>query len=492
MIVSFIHIGWRRRLELLPEKFCKQIFPKLRRLILAIHVDTSQTLPSKESPDPPKPESRDDATNTLPISSTKPTDPYFIVPHGFRANTYYVAMEKEYNELDRRLFHKRRRDGTACVLLHGQPGVGKSHLARQYVYKNRKKFAGGIFWITAKSKEEMYHSFWNIKQKVVSRDAPELCDGVQSSDFVHMVKMWFQSRSDWLIVFDGVNIEKDEDATELVKFIPDSQNSSLIYISRAKNLESKQQLLRPFPIKVNPLKEEEGSKLLFKMLHIKKAAEAEKKKATELVKQIGGLPLAIDMISHRLADTHEPLVKFKLSYSANPTLESTYNQILDDLLRLDHTEAWNLINIMCWFGQNIPVEMVHLGLRILKAEKVEVKSREDGGEPDINNTFSILMRYALIERNEPETDKDSMSSSRDSLVEPEPIDMLKIHSVVQNFCCVSLNNRICCRCGLVTPSNFFRIHTTKRISKSSRSLNVAAFPTTDITSCMAKRSGTTR
>ena len=50
------------------------------------------------------------------------------------------------------------------------------------------------------------------------------------------------------------------------------------------------------------------------------------------------------------------------------------------------------------------------------------------------------MRYALIERNEPD-DGDYPSANRDCLVEPDPIDMLKILSVVQKFCCGSLNER---------------------------------------------------
>ncbi|KAF6235486.1 hypothetical protein HO173_006169 [Letharia columbiana] len=348
-------------------------------------------------------------------------------------------MEKEYQELDRRLFDKRRRDGTACVLLHGQPGSGKSHLARQYVNKNRKKFGGGVFWITAKSKEERYHAFWNLKQKVVCRDKPELCDGINGKDFVPLVKAWFEGRQEWLVVFDGVTVERDEDTTDFANFVPDSRNSSIIYISRARSLESKQRLLRPFPIKVGPLKEDDAKKLLFKELHIKRPTEAEKRKANELVRNIGGLPLAINAISQRLADTHEPLTKYKLSYSADPTIEETYNKILDDLQRLGHMEAWNLIHILCWFGHEIPVEMVHLGLRILRTN-VEVRATEIGGRPDINTTFGELRRYALIERNEPD-DVDSMSSSRNSLVDPEPIDMLKIHSVVQNFCCDSLNTR---------------------------------------------------
>ena len=97
------------------------------------------------------------------------------------------------------------------------------------------------------------HAFWDIKQKVVARDSPDLRDGVNGNDYVQLVKTWFESRHDWLIVFDGITVERDEDTTDLASFIPDSKDSSIIYISKARNLESKQRLLRPFPIKVGPL-----------------------------------------------------------------------------------------------------------------------------------------------------------------------------------------------------------------------------------------------
>lgn len=382
-----------------------------------------------------------EATETLE-SPPKPSEPYFIVPPGFRANTFFVGMEKELQLLDKNLFDVRqRRVGTACVLLHGQPGGGKSHLARQYVHKNRKKFKGGIFWIQAKSKEERHQAFWIIYQKVVARLSPEACIQVNGDErsYVESVKAWFEARSEWLIVFDGVVLDKDEDTHEFQSFVPDSKSSSIIYISRAKNLESKQRLLRPYAIRVPPLKEDDARKLLFKELHIKKPTDAQAKSAKTLVKQIGGLPLAIAAISHRLADTHEPLSKFSFkSYSTDPTIGGTFNKILDDLQRVGHMEAWNLMNILCFYGQHIPVEMINLGLKALRAYPVEVKSNETGGKPDINISIGILMRYALIERNEPD-DKDSKSSSRDSLVGPEPIDMLKIQSVIQKFCCDSLN-----------------------------------------------------
>ncbi|KAL8924747.1 MAG: hypothetical protein Q9172_002565 [Xanthocarpia lactea] len=309
-------------------------------------------------------------------------------------------MEKELQDLDRRLFDKRRHDGTACVLLHGQPGGGKSHLARQ---------------------DQAYEA---IFQKAVARESPEASTRLSESgsSFIASVKAWFESRQEWLIVFDGLTVDTDADITELAKFVPDSHNSSLIYVSRQSNLASKQRLLRPYPIRVPVLKVDDARNLLLKELNIKKPSPEEIKSANKLVRQIDCLPLAINAVSHRINDFREPLVRYTMkSFSANPKLEGTYNQILDDLQRQGHMEAWSLINILAFFGQDVPVEMLHLGVPGL--QDVQVRSTEGTGKPELNVTFSTLMRHALLERNEPD---EETSSSRDSLVEPEPIDMLKI------------------------------------------------------------------
>ncbi|KAL8926524.1 MAG: hypothetical protein Q9208_002851 [Pyrenodesmia sp. 3 TL-2023] len=335
-------------------------------------------------------------------------------------NARLTSTIRELHDMDRRLFDKRRHDGTACVLVHGQPGGGKSHLVRQYVNKNRKKFSGGVFWIVSHLKEERDQAFESIYQKAVMRESPETSTEISKGrqSFVESVKAWFQSRHEWLMVFDGVTIETDADVTDLATFVPDSRNSSLIYISRQRNLESKQRLLRPHAIRVPVLKTDDARKLLFKELHIRRPTKEQVEHGTKLVKQVDCLPLAITAISHRIADTHEPLVRYSMkSFSNNPKLEGTYNQILDDLQRLGRMEAWNLIQVLAFYGQHVPVEMLHLGVRALQDQDVPVKSRDGMGKPDLNVTF------ALLERNEPKADK---ASSHDSLVEPEPIDMLKM------------------------------------------------------------------
>ncbi|MCJ1246579.1 hypothetical protein MMC30_003788 [Trapelia coarctata] len=375
-------------------------------------------------------------------TSTTPDEPYFIVPPAFRTNTFFVGMQKELVQLDRKLFDKKRRAaGTACVLLHGQAGVGKSHLARQYVFKNREKFPGGVFWINSRLIEEVEKDFWHIAQKVVAADSPGLRTSGDDNggSFVEVVKSWFEARHEWLIVLDGVTMESDKDIDELQRFIPNSRDSSLIYVSRAKRLEIFQRLLLPQAVKVAPLSDDDARKLLLKSIPIHHPREAQIKSATDLVKKVGGLPLAITAISHRIAYTHEPLEKYTIkSYADDQKIGARYHEIMDDLQKRGHMEAFNLISVLCFYGPHIPVEMIHLGLKSLRHNNVEVKSSENGEKPDINSTFGILMRYGLLERNEPD-DRESMSSSRSTILDTEPIDMLKMHTVVQKFCCDRLN-----------------------------------------------------
>ncbi|MCJ1414519.1 hypothetical protein MMC32_000846 [Xylographa parallela] len=351
-------------------------------------------------------------------------------------------MERELQTLDKKLFDKKRRSvGTACALIYAQAGAGKSHLTRQYVTKSRKKFPGGVFWINAWSFEELFKDYWQIAQKFVATDSPDrrISGEATGRQFVDVVKDWFESRHEWLMVLDGVNIEKDEEFDKLQRFIPNSRDSSLIYVSRAKRLESLERLLRPQAIKINPLKDDDARKLLLKSIPILHPREAQIRSATELVRKVGGLPLAINAISYRIAYTHEPLEKYSIrSYSEDHKIGGRYHEIMDDLQKRGHMEAFNLVNILCFFGPHIPVEMVHLGQKTLRHAKVDVKSSENGEKADINNTFGVLMRYGLVERNEPD-EKDSMSSSRSSLTDPEPIDMLKMHMVIQKFCCDRLN-----------------------------------------------------
>ena len=352
----------------------------------------------------------------------------FMAPVGFRPNSLFVGREKEIEQLDKMIFDERQPDrgGTVSVLLHGVPGVGKTHIAREYAFARREKFKGGIFWIAAQTKGLVFQNL----NKLMRTLAIEYWSG----DLIQSVNKCLGNRQNWLLVLDGVSDEK-RDFSELSDFAPDSKDSSIIYIARSKNLSILQQ---PTTIEIRPLGKEASQCLLFKELNLGEVNERQNAKATQIIESVGGLPLAIHAIARRLADTHQPLEKYQISVS-HLSLGGTFQNILEDLLLAGHTEAWNLLHILCWFAPSLPVQMLLFGLEDLK--DVSVNASEDGQVPDINTTLAQLIRYALIERNEPD-DAMNRDSELDARMDREPIDTIKMHTVIQDFCCDSLKNKL--------------------------------------------------
>ena len=370
-----------------------------------------------------------------PDTSTEdPDTAYFIKPSGFRPNSLFVGRQAELAEMHKLLFDKKRRkEGTSAVLIQSLPGGGKTHLARQYLYEHKDDFPGGIFWIRAKSTTELAAGYWDIARKAALKhvegdDAKLLKDPHQ---FIKMVKKWLNHRHDWLLVLDGIHFG---DTEALEKFIPDSPNTSLIYTSTERSVAGNYHFKNPQIIRLPLLSAREAQRLLLLELDKKEPfSRDDLRHSTELVQAMGFLPVVIHAVSQRLKATDEPLSKFARSYVSEPRLRGlgTYMAVVDQLKALGAHEALNLIYLLCFFSQHIPVEMISLGL---KALDVPVKTTEPISGRSLNNTFKILIMFALIDRNRHDDSihsSQSSKSSRDMLA--DNVDVIRLHSVVQGF-----------------------------------------------------------
>ncbi|KAH0542388.1 hypothetical protein FGG08_003233 [Glutinoglossum americanum] len=374
------------------------------------------------------------ATEHPPLKDPNPDDPLFVVPPDFSPNSLFVGMETELKELNKLLFDvNKRAEGTACVLLWCLAGGGKTHLARQYVYTEKHRFRGGVFWVTAKSLEELIDGFWHIAQKAALkglRDPRGYTSQHEIDAFIEPVKDWFESREEWLLVFDGISIEDDSDLVDLRRFIPNRQNSSIIYTSVDRTLARKHLLLNPVALKVEQLKALDAQDLLLKELAPTRLEQADKSNAIELVQKMQYLPLMIHAAARYMRTTGLPLKLYLKSYSKGKMeVLQPYQRIFETLTN-EYVEAANLINILCFFGQHIPVEMLQLGIRVMDQSTYPVKMREQGHE-DLNKTIGVLIKFALVDRNDP----DDSECSSPNHQEHNQHDTLKIHSVVQDFAC---------------------------------------------------------
>ncbi|GFF49854.1 protein SERAC1 [Aspergillus udagawae] len=417
-----------------------------------------------EPPDP----GPSNSTTQLALSRSSLRDPLFVVPAGFHPNATFVGMTRELDILHARLYRaKKRAERLAAVLICGGPGAGKSHLARQYVWTQRDCYPGGIFWVDAKSRESTSKCFWDIAQAASLTDDLEF----ESPDFkapqkyVEVVRNWFQAREEWLLVFDGLSFNQEDDLNHFRQFLPFNRQCSIIYTSVDRTLRKKQRLYEPYCLQVPPLSVEDACKLLFKDLGIKRPTKEQVRKAAELVMHYECLPLAIHAISHRLSATSKPIERYHInSHLTDEKLAEPFLSIMHDLYRMAHFEALNLINLLSFFGHHVPLGLINLGRSVLETWNVEILTSSRPGERgDIDTTLGILIRYGLIERtsdayvlkdlspqsekelifdpravvpelSESQTESSSQEASFSIYQHAGSIDVIKIHSVVQGFC----------------------------------------------------------
>ena len=358
----------------------------------------------------------------------------------------------------------------------GPPGCGKTHLAREYVWRHRDNFPSGIFWIDCKSDEAIAKSFWDTAQAAALLGAAEHAEDDQDWDahtkYLEAVRKWFESREGWLIVFDGVAFDSDDKIQRFQEFIPDHSGNSIIYTSVDRTLAKSQRLLLPSAVKVAPLSVEDARLLLYKGLDIKDPTSSQESKATELVKYLECLPLAIHATSHMLSAKGKALEKYHIgSYPSSKRLAEPYTEIMQDLWENDHHEATNLINLLSFFGHAVPVAMIQLGRRALGDFNIQIRSldREGSTRRDLENTIATLIKYGLVERtlqsytssrrtgslktqpscttqgdSSPELTQDGQGELEDrpessidsssTRSRTSSIDILRVHTVVQGFC----------------------------------------------------------
>lgn len=378
-------------------------------------------------------------------------------------------MQKELEELHRRLFRaKARAERAMAVLITGVPGSGKTHLARQYVFAQRECYTGGIFWVDAKSRESAYKCFWEIAQAATLVDHKEAEDPnyQKSRTYVNAVRNWLQSRNEWLLVFDGITFDHDDDINDFRPFLPWNKRCSIIYTSIDATLRKKQRLFEPYCLHMPRLKVEDACRLLYKDLGIRRPTAEQASKATELVEHYECLPLAIHAIGHRLNATGKPIERYRVKHQVtDKKLAEPFLCIMNDLYRLNQREALNLINLLSFLGHHVPVGLLMLGRSIMTEEYAEIMSSAQSGEhPDLDTTLGTLIHYGLVERTSDadlsfqsngsaQTSSDEMhAESRvtpqltDSFTENSQdgffsiyrgnsvVDVVKIHSVVQGFC----------------------------------------------------------
>ncbi len=249
-------------------------------------------------------------TRRLLEASLTALAPYWNVP--FRRNPLFTGRE----ELLRRLHEYVQADQASGLppsyALQGLGGMGKTHTAVEYAYRQSQDYAA-IFWIEAETSESIVSSCMRIAELL---QLPEQQQAEQQR-IVAAVQRWLEHHRDWLLIWDNV-----EDVDLLQRFLPVVRQGTILITTRCQALGTLAQR-----IELGPLTQEEGMQFLLRRAKIVGAATSpeqlhrlaehtpgEYTAAQELVRLMDGLPLALDQVGAYLEETGCGLAPYLRAY----------------------------------------------------------------------------------------------------------------------------------------------------------------------------------
>ncbi|RYP63662.1 hypothetical protein DL769_006917 [Monosporascus sp. CRB-8-3] len=391
-------------------------------------------LPAPEG-DPPSEQSEPSSQQSTSNHAAS-REPIFVKPAVFRPNTFFKGREKELKQLHKMLMDRgRRSSGTSSVLIQSMPGGGKSHLARQYVFQHRSDYPGGIFWIRAKSVKELEYGYWDIAETAGLSGIRDLDrdDELTTRRMVAAVRAWLNNTKDWLLILDGIHF----DFPDLQYYIPFAKDTSIIFTSTERTVAEDYQFDNPQVIALGALSKQEAQELLLEEMGKKKPwTQDDLSRASELVELMDRLPLMIHVAALHLKATREPLAKYVRSFKNRPRAGNlpAYQEVRKQLQHRGAVAALNLMYMLSFFGQHIPVEMVALGAKALGRSTPIKSTSPDNRRISLNNTFQVLIAFALMERYQNNEASSASSRSLRSIdMGQDNLDILRVHGIVQAF-----------------------------------------------------------
>ena len=296
----------------------------------------------------------------------------------------------------------------------GLGGVGKTSLVVEFLWQHQEKFPGGIFWISGEDK---------FFQRSVNEMALQI--GTLENDFHNSLSRtldWLRKREKlWCLVVD--NLDELEMSPEMRKLLTGNwkymARGHIIVTTRREvsQIGEATEIDEQCCIDLKCLTEEEG--IQFLRLRTGRTDEEEDNDLRQLVRELGGLPLALDQAGAYIRNVKQSIKEYVKKYKkqkvrllkktkARNFVENTSSERLAVhttwMLNFVHIsriseemelgEAPTLfMQVSAFYGpDDIPYELINEGLL------EEGSSVEDNGMWDEAEIVSLLTKFSLFQR----------------------------------------------------------------------------------------------
>lgn len=332
-------------------------------------------------------------------------------------NPFFTGRKEVLEELHTHLRLEPAVGLTRSYALQGLGGIGKTQIALEYAYRHALDYRA-VFWIGAETSENVVSSLLRVASVL---GLPER-EGQDQQRVLATVHRWLSTHSQWLLIWDNV-----EDLTLLNRFLPPARQGALLLTTRCQTLGT---LARG--IDLLPMQQEEGVQFLLrraKVLDLKVGSEQMRQlpmrnspqhtAVAELVRAMGGLPLALDQAGAYIEATHcspqaylglfharrAALLKLRGAGSHDhPESVSTTFALAITMTVKHHPAVQDLLCVCALLHPDgIPEELFRQGASHLGAQ-LEAIGRD---ELEWNQVMSIACSYSLLQR-QPEEQTLSM------------------------------------------------------------------------------------
>ena len=327
-------------------------------------------------------------------------------------NNCFCGRDRELEAIALQL--KNTPNGCIHSAVCGLGGVGKTSLAVEFLWQHQEKYPGGIFWISGEDK---------FFQRSVNEMALQI--GTFENDFDNSLSRtldWLRKRKKlWCLVVD--NLDELEMSPEMRKLLTGNwkfmARGHIIITTRREvsQIGEATGIDEQCCIDLKCLTEEEG--IQFLRLRTGRTDEGEDNDLRQLVRELGGLPLALDQAGAYIRNVKQSIKEYVKKYKkqkvrllkktkARNFVENTSSERLAVhttwMLNFVHIsriseemelgEAPTLfMQVSAFYGpDDIPYELINEGLL------EEGSAVEDNGMWDEAEIVSLLTKFSLFQR----------------------------------------------------------------------------------------------
>ena len=184
---------------------------------------------------------------------------------------------------------------TQAHAISGLGGIGKTQLAIEYAYQHRQDYQA-VFWVRADTRENLVADF--VAMASALRLPEKEARDVQQT--VSAVQAWLRTHSGWLLILDNA-----DDLALAGEFLPPSYGGQVLLTTRAQAMGRLAERIEvdTMPPEVGALFLLRRAGLLAPDAQLQQASLQERRQAGELVRELGGLPLALDQAGAYMEET---------------------------------------------------------------------------------------------------------------------------------------------------------------------------------------------